>query len=138
MGLPDIIKPLTDKQLETASRLAASGCRPALIRTAIGGPTPIPPGAWRALLAPDKNTGDPSPLAVALETGAADLAQEVVAFFLSKMRDGDSNAARWLGERVCKFKDEEQETAPRIQINIVAPMSETEYRKEVDFEITED
>lgn len=114
---------LTKDQLELARKMAAAGCKPELIRQALGG---IPPSEWKRLRAPSK-TGDPSDLALALETGKADLAHEVVSFFLAKMRKGDIGAARWLGERVCKFRDEEEDRTPKIAIVINSPMSPAEF-----------
>lgn len=118
---------LTEDQLEIVRKMAAAGCRPELIRQALApGRGGLPPKAWRALRTPSK-TGEPSPLALALEAGKADLAHEVVSFFLAKMREGDANAARWLGERVCKFKDEEADRTPKLAIIINAPMSPAEF-----------
>lgn len=120
---------LTDDQLALVRRMSAQGCKPELIRQAlVAGKGALPPSAWAKLRAP-LSTGDPSPLAIALEAGKADLAHEVVSFFLGKMREGSSDAARWLGDRVCKFKDEDADRAPKIMIQINAPMTEAEYRE---------
>lgn len=117
---------LTKDQLGQARKMAAAGCKEPLIRSALGG---IPSTRWRALKAPTDD-GDPSPLALALETGHADLAHEVVSFMIGRMRDGDVSAARWLGERVCRFEDpDKKDDAPRVMVVVNAAMSEVEYRE---------
>jgi len=76
---------LSQKQLDLARNMARAGCKAALIRCALGGRVPIPPKVWKELHAPTPD-GDPSPLSLAIETGQADLAHEIVSFMLGKMR----------------------------------------------------
>ncbi|MFH2050923.1 MAG: hypothetical protein ABIK96_00465 [bacterium] len=123
------VKGLTEKQLDTVRKLTAHGCKEPLIRATLGD---VPMSTWRTLKAPTDD-GDPSPLTLALETGHADLAHEVVAFMIGKMRDGDVSAARWLGERVCRFEDpDKRDDAPRVLVVVNAPLSEGEYHKVVN------
>jgi hypothetical protein len=118
-------KQLTEDQLDTVRKLAAHGCKPALIRRVLGN---IPPAEWRRLCQPVEE--EDSPLSIALETGKAHLAHEVTSFMLARMRDGDINAARWLGERICRFEDpDKKDDAPRVMVVVNAPLSEAEYRE---------
>lgn len=120
------VKGLTEKQLDTVRKLTAHGCKEPLIRSTLG---EIPSSLWRSFKAPTYD-GDPSPLSLALETGHADLAHEVVSFMIGRMREGDVTAARWLGERVCRFADpDKRDDAPRVMVVVNAPLSEVEYRE---------
>jgi hypothetical protein len=119
--------PLDEADLTTARRLAREGCREGLIRQTLG----LSVKDWRAL-----KQQDDSPLLAALDVGLAEGAAEIIAFMREQMREGSTEAAKWLGERVYKLHaprpDADANDVPRVIVNIGTPMSPEEYRRVID------
>lgn len=116
-------------RLDAARLLAHEGCRDHTIRRALG----LTPSQWKQLK-DDTEDGELSPLMLALEEGRAEGAGEIVTFMRLKMQDeGNMRAAEWLAEHIYKVsKPSDDDNAPRVLIQIYAPLSVEDYQKVID------
>lgn len=125
-----VVRDLATKGLPAASldivrELAAEGCREHAIRRTLG----LSPSQWNALKKDDAE-GELSPLALAIEEGRAEGAGEVIAVMRARMKEGDTRAAEWLGDKLYKIGREDGPTeAPRVQILINAALTPEEYAR---------
>ncbi len=105
--------------------LAAEGCREHAIRRTLG----LSPAQWNALKK-DDDEGELSPLALAIEEGRAEGAGEVIAVMRARMKEGDTRAAEWLGDKLYKIgREDGPGEAPRVLIQINAALSPEEYAR---------
>lgn len=118
-------KGLPTEALNIVRELAAEGCREHAIRRTLG----LSPSQWNALKKDDAE-GELSPLALAMEEGRAEGAGEVIAVMRARMKEGDTRAAEWLGDKLYKIGREDGPTeAPRVQILINAALTPDEYAR---------
>ncbi len=118
-------KGLPADALNVVRELAAEGCREHAIRRTLG----LSPAQWNALKKDDAE-GELSPLALAIEEGRAEGAGEVIAVMRARMKEGDTRAAEWLGDKLYKIGREDGPTeAPRVQILINAALTPDEYAR---------
>lgn len=116
---------LPQDRLDIVRELSAEGVRPVLLRRVLG----LSPALFNRLMKPDEE-GNPSPLAEAIEAGIAQGASEVVSVMRTNMRNGDTRAAAWLGEKVYKIGSEDgPKEGPRIQIVLNAALTPDEYNR---------
>lgn len=123
---------LTSAQLDIVRELAQEGNREHTIRRALG----LSPTEWKKHKEAQE-TGEISPLTLALEEGRAEGAGEIVAFMKNKMKlEGDIRAAEWLADRIYKINkgDGNSEEAPRVLIQINAALSPEDYGKVIHVE----
>jgi hypothetical protein len=118
-------KGLPADALNVVRELAAEGCREHAIRRTLG----LSPAQWNALKKDDAE-GELSPLALAIEEGRAEGAGEVIAVMRARMKEGDTRAAEWLGDKLYKIGREDGPTeTPRVQILINAALTPDEYAR---------
>ncbi|WP_137719278.1 hypothetical protein [Methylobacillus flagellatus] len=111
--------------LDIVRDLAAEGCREHAIRRTLG----LSPSQWNALKKDDAE-GELSPLALAMEEGRAEGAGEVIAVMRARMKEGDTRAAEWLGDKLYKIgREDGPGEAPRVLIQINAALSPEEYAR---------
>lgn len=111
--------------LDIVRGLAAEGCREHAIRRTLG----LSPSQWNALKKDDAE-GELSPLALAMEEGRAEGAGEVIAVMRARMKEGDTRAAEWLGDKLYKIgREDGPGEAPRVLIQINAALSPDEYAR---------
>lgn len=111
--------------LDIVRGLAAEGCREHAIRRTLG----LSPSQWNALKKDDAE-GELSPLALAMEEGRAEGAGEVIAVMRARMKEGDTRAAEWLGDKLYKIgREDGPGEAPRVLIQINAALSPEEYAR---------
>ena len=122
---------LPANQLDGVRILSQEGCREHTIRRAMG----LTPVQWKRLR-DDGEDGELSPLALALEEGRAEGAGEIISFMRTRMiGDKDVRAAQWLAEHVFKVtKPSDDDTAPRVLIQINPALSVEEYRRGLTIE----
>ena len=112
--------------------LAAEGCREHAIRRTLG----LSPAQWNALKKDDAE-GELSPLALAIEEGRAEGAGEVIAVMRARMKEGDTRAAEWLGDKLYKIgREDGPGEAPRVLIQINAALSPEEYARVIHVQPT--
>lgn len=112
--------------------LAAEGCREHAIRRTLG----LSPAQWNALKKDDAE-GELSPLALAIEEGRAEGAGEVIAVMRARMKEGDTRAAEWLGDKLYKIgREDGPGEAPRVLIQINAALTAEEYAREIHVQPT--
>lgn len=117
-------KGLPTEALNIVRELAAEGCREHVIRRTLG----LKPAQWNALKKDDEDDGELSQLALALEEGRAEGAGEVIAIMRSRMKEGDTRAAEWLGDKLYKIgREDGAGEAPRVLIQINAALSPEDY-----------
>lgn len=118
-------KGLPVEALNLVRELAAEGCREHAVRRALG----LSPQQWNALKKDDAE-GELSPLALAIEEGRAEGAGEVIAVMRARMKEGDTRAAEWLGDKLYKIgREDGPGEAPRVLIQINAALSAEEYAR---------
>lgn len=118
-------KGLPADALNVVRELAAEGCREHAIRRTLG----LSPAQWNALKKDDAE-GELSPLALAIEEGRAEGAGEVIAVMRARMKEGDTRAAEWLGDKLYKIgREDGPGEAPRVQILINAALTPDEYAR---------
>lgn len=111
--------------LNIVRELAAEGCREHAIRRTLG----LTPAQWNTLKK-DDDEGELSPLALAMEEGRAEGAGEVIAVMRARMKEGDTRAAEWLGDKLYKIgREDGPNEAPRVQILINAALTPDEYAR---------
>lgn len=111
--------------LDIVRDLAAEGCREHAIRRTLG----LTPAQWNALKK-DDDEGELSPLALAMEEGRAEGAGEVIAVMRARMKEGDTRAAEWLGDKLYKIgREDGPGEATRVLIQINAALSPEEYAR---------
>lgn len=127
-----VLPVLTSAQLDIVRELAQEGNREHTIRRALR----LSPTEWKKHKEAQE-TGEISPLALALEEGRAEGAGEIVAFMKNKMKlEGDIRAAEWLANRIYKINkgDGNSEDAPRVLIQINAALTPEDYGKVIHVE----
>ncbi len=118
-------KGLPADALNVVRELAAEGCREHAIRRTLG----LSPAQWNALKKDDAE-GELSPLALAIEEGRAEGAGEVIAVMRARMKEGDTRAAEWLGDKLYKIgREDGPGEAPRVLIQINAALTAEEYAR---------
>ena len=118
-------KGLPADALNVVRELAAEGCREHAIRRTLG----LSPAQWNALKKDDAE-GELSPLALAIEEGRAEGAGEVIAVMRARMKEGDTRAAEWLGDKLYNIgREDGPGEAPRVLIQINAALSPEEYAR---------
>ncbi|MEW5890973.1 MAG: hypothetical protein AB1768_18485 [Pseudomonadota bacterium] len=118
-------KGLPADALNVVRELAAEGCREHAIRRTLG----LTPSQWNALKKDDAE-GELSPLALAIEEGRAEGAGEVIAVMRARMKEGDTRAAEWLGDKLYKIgREDGPGEAPRVLIQINAALTAEEYAR---------
>lgn len=123
-------KGLPADALNVVRELAAEGCREHAIRRTLG----LSPTRWNALKKNDAE-GELSPLALAIEEGRAEGAGEVIAVMRARMKEGDTRAAEWLGDKLYKIGREDGPCeAPRVLIQINAALSSEDYARIINVE----
>jgi len=118
-------KGLPAEALNIVRELATEGCREHAIRRTLG----LSPSQWNALKKDDAE-GELSPLALAMEEGRAEGAGEVIAVMRARMKEGDTRAAEWLGDKLYKIgREDGPGEAPRVLIQINAALTADEYAR---------
>ena len=125
-------KGLPADALNVVRELAAEGCREHAIRRTLG----LSPAQWNALKKDDAE-GELSPLALAIEEGRAEGAGEVIAVMRARMKEGDTRAAEWLGDKLYKIgREDSPGEAPRVLIQINAALTAEEYARVIHVQPT--
>ncbi len=125
-------KGLPADALNVVRELAAEGCREHAIRRTLG----LSPAQWNALKKDDAE-GELSPLALAIEEGRAEGAGEVIAVMRARMKEGDTRAAEWLGDKLYKIgREDGPGEAPRVLIQINTALSAEEYARVIHVQPT--